>query len=438
MRARYQSTTLASSEKTVTDLQNGNVSHSANPTTVSSESLIWDYDGPPIGRKVTKPCTHLKYVATCFPFSVYDSGDGSNIPNPRTRYDNRIEVSYATHRPPGGALSSLQAQWIDVTSQSTDDIGKCVFNAYNKFVVGVQSLDSSVSLAESGETPKLFEIWNRRRGLPRNLVNGYLNYSFGWKPVLNDLRAIAKELRSFPSTVRKRLKQLGKGYVVRHYKFDLTDTVTDLNTVYADSHGNTYVWQNYHRELQTTSKSRSVVVTIRAKVEPKLNGEGQEILDKLGTLGLIPSLATIWSITRLSFVVDWFFNIGSAIENLQGSLTHNISDVSVCVSDSRIRYLTTSFEGLGGSGRQVTAVERQKYYSRFATTVPILPVFRLPTQPMQYVLLGLLALTTTKKGDIILASVDKYDKLTPKVAAKIISSVKSYHQSNIDALMKIK
>jgi DNA-binding Lrp family transcriptional regulator len=269
-------------------------------------------------------------------------------------------------------------------------------------------------------------------------VNGFLNYSFGWKPLINDLRAIAKELRSFPSTVRKRLKQLGDGSVVRHYKFDLSDTVNDLNTVYADYSSGTYTWNNYHRELKTTSKSRSIVVTIRAKVKPKLTGEGQDTLNKLGSLGLIPSLATVWSITKLSFVVDWFFNIGGAIENLQGSLTHDISDVTVCVSDSRRRILTTYFEGLGGSGSQAVALEHQKYYNRYQTTVPVFPVFNLPTQPMQYALLGLLALTTTKNGDIILNSVDKYDKLTPKVASKIISSIKSLHQSNIDALMKLK
>jgi hypothetical protein len=298
--------------------------------------------------------------------------------------------------------------YITVTPNTSDDIGNCVFQAYNRFIVGVQALDASVSIAELGQAPGLFRLWQRRLGAPSNLVNGFLNYSFGWTPLYRDVTAIKAELSRFPQTVRKRLKNIGKGETVRHFKFDLGSTVDSINVVHASGSG-TYPWNTYHRETVTRHKSRVVIVTIRASVKPKLGPEGQALLDKLGALGLIPSLSTLWAVTRLSFVIDWFYNIGGAIENLQGSLTHNISNVKICVSDTRTRKIEQLGESLGGTPITVNT-EEQRYYKRILAPVPFLPVVTIPRKPMQYVLLVLLAGTNTKQGRKALSELDSLSK----------------------------
>jgi hypothetical protein len=154
---------------------------------------------------------------------------------------------------------------------------------------------------------------------------------------------------------------------------------------------------------------------VQANVKPKLSGHAQEILDKLGTLGLIPSLATLWAVTRLSFVVDWFYNIGGAIENLQGSLTHDISNVKICVTDTRSRTLEYLFENASGEA-QVVGLEQQKYFRRIIPTdIPkFVPQLKLPNKPMQYVLLGLLAIVNTAGGKKLLRSADRYENLINK------------------------
>lgn len=393
---------------------------------VDLESLM--RDDPTGGNKVTKPVTHLSYNVENIAIgrSAYHSGDATSLPNPHIRFDGYNGGSAAqldSLRPPTNF--ALAEAWIPVTGSTLDDIGDAVFQAYNQYINGVRALDASQSVAESGETPRLFDIWQRRRALPSNIVNGFLNYSFGWKPVLNDLRAITRELRSFPITVRKRLKAIGDKDVVRHYKYRLDDTVDDLNHVTLEGWDHPpYGWSRYLRNEKSVSKSRMIVVTIRAKVKPKLTGEAQDLLNKLGAMGLVPSLATLWAVTRLSFVVDWFYNIGGAIENLQGSLTHDVSNVRICVSDLRTRVIEVRNENTAGYNSHVCGRVTQKFYSRsLYPSVPLLPSFRVPRRPMQYVLLGFISLVSTKRGKIILRGLDQLP-----LSRKVTNAIDAYYR----------
>jgi len=375
-------------------------------TIVDNESLIWDEQG---GKSVVNDCVHLSMIVDDLnaQMSVYHPSEGGAAPNWRYRYDSFSAGASTRIEPlrPSPIWANVE-DFIPVDNATSDDLGNCIFNAYNQLVTSVRSLDASVSILESGETPRLFTLWQRRRALPSNLVSGFLSYSFGWKPLLSDLRAVQRELRSFPATVRKRLKSIGDGFVVRHFKFSLKDTVADRNVVLSSGQPFPYDWSKFEDSDTTLDKSRVVIVTIRAKVKPKLTGAGQELLNQLGALGLIPSLSTVWSLTRLSFVVDWFYNIGGAIENLQGSLTHDISDVSVCVSDARTRKIEMRCADTGGFKNHVIGVVNQRYYRRYKAAVPILPSLRLPTRPMNYVLLGLLSLGHTKSGAKVLRLID--------------------------------
>jgi hypothetical protein len=397
-------------------------------------SYIWDDDSH-LDRFRTKSVTHLKWstAGAEMGHSAYHSSDTSNVPNPRYRFDN---ICYPGNWYKHPSSDYAQAgSYIPVSGNTSNDIDNCVFNAYHSFISGVQALDASQSIAEIGETPSLFNVWQRRKGVVSNATGGFLNYSFGWRPVISDLKAIAHELRSFPSTVRKRLAGLGNNDVVRHFSFDLTSTVNDLTDTISSVSGSTYAWQDRLRQVSTVSKSRKVVVTIRAKVKPKLGPEGQAILDKLGALGLIPSLGTLWAITRLSFVVDWFYNIGGAIENLQGCLTHDITDVRICVSDKRTRTLDTRMENTAGPNAQRVYYQLQTYYSRFPATVPLLPAFRYPRSPMKYALLGVLTLTNTKAGGVVLRTLDGLP-ISKRVTATINAGIARMSASKQGAFYK--
>jgi hypothetical protein len=397
-----------------------------NPTCTLSKSIM--VDDPTGGKFKTKSCIHATYRVDTDPQDVWSVTDRSQYPAANAYLTNYMPWGW--NEGPYVLPSTIIADGVDtyipcseVTSSDEDD---CVLKAWNSFVTGIRALDASTSIAEAGETPRLFDAWQRRKGAPSNIVNGFLNYSFGWKPLVGDLTAIAKELRSFPSTLRKRLKRIGDKQVRKSFKYDLSSTVTSLSGNIGENVSDPQDWAKYSAPFSTVYKSRRIVVTIRANVKPKLGPFGQDIVNKLATLGLIPSLATLWSITRLSFVIDWFYNIGGAIENLQGSLTHNISNVDVCVTELRMRNIR--FMGpdkMSYSGHQM-AVVYQRVFTRKSVSVPVLPVFTIPRKPMQFVLLGLLGLTTTKQGKLILAWADNMSKLSNKQLQKFNKSLLKY------------
>jgi hypothetical protein len=295
--------------------------------------------------------------------------------------------------------------WIPVDGRSSDDVADCRFRAYNMFVNEYRGMDGAQTLFEAGQLPDLFKLWNRRKGIPSNITNGFLNYSFGWRPVVQDLYSVSKELQRLPKVVRGNLKSQ---YVTRHYRFTYDDTVRDYVSDYEYDNG-PYVWNKGGIRERTTDKSRVITVTIRAKKSTKLNGNGQRLLSQLGRYGIIPSIATIWSVTRLSFVVDWFFNIGGAIENLQGSLSHDISNVKICVSDLRTRQIETEFNGgFGSYDTLATTVKQREFIRVISDFTPFIPSLTAPRRPMQYVLLGLIALTSTAGGRRVLQTADRY------------------------------
>jgi len=374
---------------------------------VDSESLMWD--DPAGTHHGFKPVTHLSYVVDSLntgSHQIYNGTVGSNLPNPAIRYDDYPFDYDVIGGRPSDVLMDAE-NYVSVTGRTTDDLSNSVFNAYRQFISGITAMDASVSLAESGETPKLFEMWSRRRQLPSNLVNGFLAYSFGWKPLISDLRAISKEMRNFPVTVGKYIKSIGSGKTTRRYKFSLDDTIDSLDSVDEHTFFPPYGWSHVKRSCTTTDKKRDIVVTISAVVRPKLGPEGQLILNKLAATGLIPSLSTVWAVTRLSFVVDWFYNIGGAIDNLQGCLTHDISDVQVWLSDTRVRTFEYRAPDTTGFNSRHVATVTQRMYTRKRVQVPLFPQLTIPRRPVQYVLLGLLALVNTKVGRKTLTILDK-------------------------------
>jgi len=435
MRDRVLSTAVASSDatETVTSPPSSTTIVGHNPAYTNYVSHMWDL--PSINKHSFKPCMHVHYDAFANLFDSWNGGDATLGPIPNRKVVGRTGFHYGQLTPP--ATEVLARNYIPVTGRSVDDIGKCVFDAYNQYINGVRALDSSQSIAEINETPQLFQIWNRRKGLATNLTNGFLNYSFGWRPVISDLRAIAHELRHFRQTLRKRLQRIGNKKVTRHYVFSLDDTIDSYSADFAsgnDSPGG-YSYGFYERKKRTASanKRRTVTVTIRANVKPKLSGEAQDVVNKLATLGLIPSLATLWAVTRLSFVVDWFYNIGGAIENLQGSLTHDISNVEICVSDLRTRSIEYWFEKASGntSVSSIAGMEVQKSYQRIApVTRPFLPILTYPKSSMQYVLLGLLALTNTGAGKKLLRTADRYEHLADKRLDRIEQKLNKFLRDN--------
>lgn len=266
-RTRSDSTTVAASDVSETNISTGGVIPVAftNAPYSSWVSVITDsVDG---GRKAMKPCIHNQCEVSAILFTDWHPIDATLAPLPNKRYDGVRIAHYSAVQTPSLPVTT---NYIAVTPRTLNDYDDVLFQAYNMFVNSYRGMDGSQSVCEAGETPQLFNIWQRRKGLASNLTSGFLNYSFGWKPLINDIYAIHKELSRFPKFVRERLKKTET--VVKHYRFDLSDTVNGVNTTHYDNTYGPYTWNRSFYKVRDTNKRRTVVVTIRATSKPKLSG----------------------------------------------------------------------------------------------------------------------------------------------------------------------
>lgn len=116
--------------------------------------------------------------------------------------------------------------------------------------------------------------------------------------------------------------------------------------------------------------------------------------------------------------------------NLQGSLTHDVSNVEICVTDLRTRTIEYLFENaISGTHvvDMVVGTEHQRSFIRSVPTgVPLLPILTYPKQTMQYVLLGLIALVNTASGRRLLRSADRYERDANEALDRLEKSLNRY------------
>jgi len=131
----------------------------------------------------------------------------------------------------------------------------------------------ALGISDSGNTVK--------RGLTSNDVsNLYLEYQFGWVPLLSDVHACAQASAYFMDRPRTSLVRA---------------SITEKFEYFND-----YTFG----EVRTTQSIKRVI-TCRLR----------EQLSAPRSLGLLDPLSIVWEVVPFSFVVDWFIPIGTYLEN---------------------------------------------------------------------------------------------------------------------------
>jgi hypothetical protein len=187
------------------------------------------------------------------------------------------------------------------------------------------NLDLSVALAEAGTTVRMFKntaklLRHARRlkppggfGSTRDVANGYLQYKYGWKPLLNDIFGVANESIRI---VQNKLQRISAGAKVRE---NVPTTV-----------------------FYSTIDGAPNVPAMRIKKETSFSG------CRIGLILQIPPsafrldrwmsmspLSIGWELIPYSFVVDWVFDVGSYLRNMETALLYNTTFYSGYVSEIR-------------------------------------------------------------------------------------------------------
>jgi len=133
-------------------------------------------------------------------------------------------------------------------------------------------------------------------GTGRDLVNGWLEWKYGWKPLMGDLFGILDE------SIRQKLN------TIQRIRASAKRPLNGLGKIQRYIHKNS--WDVISAGSGIQSCRMSMVIEIR----------GGFALDRWSSLNPV---SVTWELIPYSFVVDWFYDVGSYLRNLETGLLYN-------------------------------------------------------------------------------------------------------------------
>jgi len=134
----------------------------------------------------------------------------------------------------------------------------------------------------------------RREGIDSIAAQKYLEYVYGWRPLMSDIHGIMELMREKGS---KDLLLAGAGTSQQQCQCP-TNYINDTSL-------------QYKSEMGPIDEEAMVRSKIWGRIDPNSSG-----LRALNQLGLLNPLSLAWELVPWSFVVDWFVPIGSALSAL--------------------------------------------------------------------------------------------------------------------------
>jgi hypothetical protein len=209
------------------------------------------------------------------------------------------------------------------TWDARDSMYNLALNRLNDKVRG--NLDLSVALAEAGTTTRMIKntlklLRHARKlkppggfGSTRDVANGYLQFKYGWKPLLSDIFGVADESIRI---VQNKIQRISAGSKVRE-----SGPVT---VVYSSINGSPNVPAMRMRAESSFSGCRIGVIL---QIPPSAFR-----LDRWMSMNPI---SIGWELIPYSFVVDWVYDIGSYLRNMETALLYNTVFYSGYVTEIR-------------------------------------------------------------------------------------------------------
>jgi len=168
--------------------------------------------------------------------------------------------------------------------------------------------------------------WQGRQKPLKSAADEYLNWEFGWKPMMGDVLDILRGA-AFAKVALEQLERESASIVRRRYEFPVEEATTSAPVAPADPSITTN-----GGPLQVVGASRGPVFKdIRTYRKVWFSGaftfhlphgfHSQNELIRMGAkadalLGVVPTLETLWNLAPWSWAVDWFSNAGDVISNL--------------------------------------------------------------------------------------------------------------------------
>ncbi len=158
----------------------------------------------------------------------------------------------------------------------------------------------------------------------------YLNYQFGWQPLLSDITKFLDGVRSADAVLSQYERDAGR-VVRRRYNFPIESSTSELilavnqlpelfgadSGIYKDATGGRVT--RTRETVRRTWFSGAFTYHLPSGYDSRVALERYALLaDRLGTA---PTPDTLWELAPWSWAVDWFTNTGDVISNLSDFVT---------------------------------------------------------------------------------------------------------------------
>lgn len=227
---------------------------------------------------------------------------------------------------------------------------------------------------------KLFFWEDKSRSALAKAGGEYLNVTFGWKPLIADIKSIMSAVIKAEDIVNQYLNDSGKG--VRrsrtlpeiHSNLAVTNTYVSVTNVFGFSPNDSQLFTGLGingRVWQTVNHDRKI--WFKGMFEYYLD-EGIDPLSKMKfyaalarkVVGARLSPEVLWELSPWSWLADWFFNLGAILENIESFQTDGLvakygylmcTDV---VTQDKSTVLTGSGSSLGEISTRTQVVRKQR------------------------------------------------------------------------------
>lgn len=171
------------------------------------------------------------------------------------------------------------------------------------FIKGLRSYDAAVKIKASPRSiPRVSSY--RRLQIQKDIISGlWLEYSYGWKPLLNDVKGIAETA----------------GRIVTERQQSRTRASSTKNSTPVISSGQSNGYIGYNSRLSVITITRTISnVSVRWTC-----GLSSDVIAPTGSLARAAQLSgftlenfvpTLWELIPYSFIAEYFSNIGDIIE----------------------------------------------------------------------------------------------------------------------------
>lgn len=167
---------------------------------------------------------------------------------------------------------------------------------------------------------RLLGITNPRKPRGSTFPKRWLEYQYGWKPLLSDIHGAIEALERRNASD---WRVTSKGFATRDFEKSHLQSVSSMYR-------------------QRTNVSQTQGCFIRIDAIPK-----QDHIVSAASLGVTNPLLVAWELVPFSFVVDWALPVGQYLESLDAMLGYDDNHTYVSISDFRRTTWRTEFAGGG-------------------------------------------------------------------------------------------